>query len=590
MQFGRYFLEEQLATGGMAEIFRAKLLGVEGFEKIVALKRILPFWSGRPDFIAMLVDEAKVLVHLNHPNIVQVFELGRVERTYFIAMEFVEGMDLRHLLQSLRQQNKVLEPELAVGVLCETLKGLHYAHTRELKGTGPLKIVHRDISPQNILLSEWGEVKVSDFGIAKAMTQTHETQTGMLKGKYAYMSPEQAMGTDLDARSDLFACGLVLYELLMGRKAFPGKSDLQILDQVRRVDIVWPEVSDLNFSAALLEVLRRSLALDRRERFANAQEFCRALEACPERAPVDFAQRLGKYVQQYRPSIQSSAVNSGITAAAGEPRGSTQFHSHEVGEGTVSVVETGRREVTLGPVPLSAQALSEASPRNVRRFLPLILGALWLALAGGLTYLTVQNFFADSPVVERSKFFQSISETFQVLSPLSSSSPAPMPHLVEGVARGSLTVRVFPPQAQLTARYAGHEKSATGVLSLEEISQGTEVRVRASLAGYESSAKTFQVSKSHGDLQEEIRLSPVPLKKTEYGFITINALPWGKASIVGVVSGKGTPLTERVPVGSYRIFVDGGMGHRASGTVRVKPETTTKCRVDFKKGDGQLSC
>ncbi len=303
---------------------------------------------------------------------------------------------------------------------------------------------------------------------------------------------------------------------------------------------------------------------------------------------MDFAQRLGQYVRRWRPVLQNVVAGPATTSISEGPRDSTQFHSQGEGDVTVSLSGTEWRAALSHPPHVSAQSRAAVfQERKTQRFLPLILGGLWLALAGGLTYLTVQNFFQDSQATLEPVTSQPISEVRQSVVPSAVSSPAPLQ--AEDSPLAKLTIRAFPPQSQLVARYAGHEKNSTGILSLEGLSEGTEVKVRASLSGYESSVKTFKISERHRDLREEIRLSPVLAKKTEYGFLTINALPWGKASIAGVVSGKGTPLTERVPIGSYRVTVDGGTGHRASGTVRVNPDSTTKCRVNF-KGDGKLSC
>jgi serine/threonine protein kinase len=282
-RFGRYLIVDLIATGGMAEIFKAKLIGVMGFEKTVVIKRILPFWSERRDFVTMLVDEAKILVHLNHPNIVQVFELGCEEDAYYIAMEYVEGIDLRQLMKRCWQRGGPIPEDLALFIVREALGGLHYAHQRSLKEQGPLHIVHRDVSPQNILLSFDGEVKVTDFGIAKALIQTHETQTGVLKGKFAYMSPEQAEGGNLDARSDLFSAAVVLYELLFSRRLFAAGNDVAILDRVRRAEIPWPTEGTKWIDPQVVEVLKRALALKPQERFATGEEFRQALaQAHPE--------------------------------------------------------------------------------------------------------------------------------------------------------------------------------------------------------------------------------------------------------------------------------------------------------------------
>jgi serine/threonine protein kinase/tetratricopeptide (TPR) repeat protein len=233
--YGKYQLLELLARGGMAEVFKAKSHGVEGFEKVLVIKRILPELSRNPQFVDMFINEAKICVTLSHANIVQVFDLGKAEETYFIAMEYVAGYDLATVLARARSYKRPLPAELAVYVASEVAKALDYAHRRRDSYLRPLNIVHRDVSPQNVLLSFEGEVKLTDFGIAKARTIVEdETQMGVLKGKYAYMAPEQANGREVDARTDLFALGTVLYEALSGKNPFAAESTYDTLQNVRR--------------------------------------------------------------------------------------------------------------------------------------------------------------------------------------------------------------------------------------------------------------------------------------------------------------------------------------------------------------------
>ncbi len=235
--YGKYQLLDLLARGGMAEVFKAKSHGVEGFEKILVIKRILPELSRNPQFVEMFINEAKIAVTLSHANIVQVFDLGRADETYFIAMEYVAGYDLATILRRSAKYKRPLSQELAVFVVSELAKGLDYAHRRRDASLRPLHIVHRDVSPQNVLISFEGEVKLTDFGIAKAKTIVgDDTDHGVLKGKYAYMSPEQARGDDVDARTDLYALGIVLFEALSGKNPFHTSSSYETLRRVRDGD------------------------------------------------------------------------------------------------------------------------------------------------------------------------------------------------------------------------------------------------------------------------------------------------------------------------------------------------------------------
>ena len=231
--YGKYQLLDLLARGGMAEVFKAKSHGVEGFEKILVIKRILPELSRNPQFVEMFINEAKIAVTLSHANIVQVFDLGRADETYFIAMEYVAGYDLATILRRAHKYKLPLSQELAVFVVSELAKGLDYAHRRRDANLRPLHIVHRDVSPQNVLISFEGEVKLTDFGIAKAKTIVDDDDHGVLKGKYAYMSPEQARSEDVDARTDLYALGIVLFEALSGKNPFHTASSYETLKRVR---------------------------------------------------------------------------------------------------------------------------------------------------------------------------------------------------------------------------------------------------------------------------------------------------------------------------------------------------------------------
>ena len=232
-QFGRYTLLRPLATGGMGEVFLAKAVGVAGFQKSVVIKKILPHLANDENFVRRFIDEARLVVTLSHANIVQVFDMGKEEGAYFIAMEFVDGVDLRVLLKVCRNQQISLPLNLALYVLAEVSAGLDYAHNRQGEDGKNLQIVHRDISPSNVMLSKDGAVKLVDFGVAKSTSRLNNSLSGSLRGKVRYMSPEQANGETLTNASDVFSLGVMGYELLTGKRLFDGESDLKTLDQVR---------------------------------------------------------------------------------------------------------------------------------------------------------------------------------------------------------------------------------------------------------------------------------------------------------------------------------------------------------------------
>jgi len=279
-RFGQYEILEKIASGGMAELYRARRSGVEGFQKIVAIKKILPHLADNEGFIAMFADEAKLAAQLNHPNIVHIYDLGKIEGGgYFIAMEHVEGRDLRAILESARELQMPLPVPLAVYIASKVASALDYAHRRRDGDGRDLHIVHRDVSPQNILISYEGDIKLCDFGIAKAASKVSQTESGALKGKIQYMSPEQAWGKPIDRRSDLFSLGTVLYELLTEQKLFGGDSDMHILEKVRAAVVPAPSEANPEVPKPLDTIVGKALAREAEDRYANASDMLRDLES-----------------------------------------------------------------------------------------------------------------------------------------------------------------------------------------------------------------------------------------------------------------------------------------------------------------------
>jgi eukaryotic-like serine/threonine-protein kinase len=270
VQFGKYYLLERINVGGMAEVFKAKTFGVEGFERLLAVKRILPNIAEDEEFITMFIDEAKIAVQLQHANIAQIFDLGKVDDSFFIALEYLHGRDLRSIFDRMRNKGEALPIAMACYVTMQVCEGLDYAHNKRDAQGRELNLVHRDISPQNVLIGYEGECKLIDFGIAKAAGKASKTQAGILKGKFGYMSPEQVRGLPIDKRSDIFAVGIVLYELLTGERLFIGESDFSTLEKVRNVEITPPSSYNKKIPAELERVVLKALARDPDDRYANA--------------------------------------------------------------------------------------------------------------------------------------------------------------------------------------------------------------------------------------------------------------------------------------------------------------------------------
>jgi serine/threonine protein kinase len=299
VKFGKYYLLERINVGGMAEIFKAKSFGEAGFERLVAVKRILPSVAEDHEFIAMFVDEAKLAVQLTHPNIAQIFELGKVNDTYFIALEYVPGRDLRTVFERAKKKNEPIPIPLACYSIMKLCEGLDYAHNKKDAAGRNLDLVHRDVSPQNILLSWEGDVKLIDFGIAKAASKSSRTQAGILKGKFGYMSPEQVRGQGVDRRSDVFAAGIVLYELLTGERLFGGGDDFSTLERVRNCDFAPPSKKNPTIPEELEQIMLKSLTKNVEERHRTAMDLHDELQSFMYTSGHFFARKdLGSFMHR----------------------------------------------------------------------------------------------------------------------------------------------------------------------------------------------------------------------------------------------------------------------------------------------------
>jgi serine/threonine protein kinase len=279
-RLGKYLLLEQIAVGGMARLYRAKITGVEGFEKLIAIKTILPHLAEEKELVSSFIDEAKLAALLNHQNIVQIYDFGSMENSYFISMEFLFGKDIRIIAKKAGEKGMGISLEDALYIMSRICSGLQYAHTlKDFQGK-PLNIIHRDISPQNVIITYEGDVKIVDFGIAKAASQSSVTQHGMIKGKISYMSPEQAAGKSIDYRSDIFSAGIIFYEMVTGHKMFTGESTMQILARVRDVQYAPAEEYVTDVPKKLSVILGRALAKEPDDRYQSCGDMLSDLEEC----------------------------------------------------------------------------------------------------------------------------------------------------------------------------------------------------------------------------------------------------------------------------------------------------------------------
>ncbi|MBI2896668.1 MAG: serine/threonine protein kinase [Deltaproteobacteria bacterium] len=318
--FGKYVLVHRLAMGGMAEIFLAKQGSVsfQGFERFIVIKRILPNLSENEDFVRMFLDEARLAAQLNHPNIVQIYDIGAVDGQYFISMEYLSGRDTRRLMKKAAKRAELIPLPFALQIVHGICEGLEYAHSKTDQSGRPLSIVHRDVSPQNVHVTVDGAVKVLDFGIAKAESQMVETRAGVLKGKYSYMSPEQASGAKVDRRSDIFALGILLFEMTTGRRLFKTDNEMQTLRAVIEAGIPHPVTLLHGYPPELDRIVMRALARPLGERYQSCREMQADIEMFMVSRGIPLtAARLGNYVRELTrdepdptrlPEVQGGAV------------------------------------------------------------------------------------------------------------------------------------------------------------------------------------------------------------------------------------------------------------------------------------------
>ena len=357
-KLGNYELIERLAVGGMAELFRARRVGGHGFKKTVAIKKILPQLANNDTFVNMFVDEARITALLDHPNIVQVFEFESEDDELYLVMQLVDGSDLFTLMGKTRKLDVAMPPELAAFIAHEILAALDYAHNAEDENGEPLGIIHRDVSPGNVLISKRGNVMLTDFGIAWAYERHQKTEAGKLKGKFGYMSPEQVAGEPIDARSDVFATGILLSEMLINRHLFVGQSDLDILLMVRDADIERLTAHSGSLPEDLVAIAVKALAPRPAARYQSAREFRNALAdwlfAHKQRMSAEDLADYASWVQ-HKISARALELAHGVSEPEPEPtaKGSDVSAKRDFGkdEGTALEGPHARRKIARGSAP-----------------------------------------------------------------------------------------------------------------------------------------------------------------------------------------------------------------------------------------------
>ena len=362
-QFGNYEILRKLASGGMAEVFLAKHRGLGGFERLVCIKRILPHLSEQEDFIKMFQDEARIVANLIHPHIAQIYDIGQLDDTYYIAMEYVRGEALRRVYNGEVARGRAMPVEPAAHIAMGAASGLDFAHRQTSIDGRPMGIVHRDVSPQNVLVTYDGHVKLIDFGVAKAEGKLNETRSGVLKGKYSYMSPEQASGDPIDGRTDIFALGITIYEVTTGVRLFKRESEIETLHAVIECNVTAPGELVPGYDEELQEIVMRALAHDPDERFATAGDMERALERfLVRRGHPTSASSLAAYMQDlFAEKLADELLFGGqpweetLTPGPGDRNATREHETNE--EIDLSATErTGHSEVTEEDTEISKRS------------------------------------------------------------------------------------------------------------------------------------------------------------------------------------------------------------------------------------------
>lgn len=338
--FGHYFILEKIAQGGMAEIFKGLTYDFMGLKKFIVIKRILPHIAANKEFIDMLVAEAKIAVNLSHGNIAQIFDLGKVGDDYFIVMEYVDGKNLSQIQRKSLENRQRVPVELCVYFISALCDALDYMHRKKDEFGGDLNIVHRDISPQNIIISYSGNVKLVDFGVAKAAFKLGEGEKGILKGKFAYMSPEQAEGVEIDSRSDIFSAGIVLWEMLASQRLFKKKSNSDTVMAVKEMSVLPPSHFRNDIQSELDAIVQRALKRDSADRYQSAH---------------DMGLDLTKYLLKYYPDFKPNNVNDYIAKL---------FERDEDVTGDIHFEKTYREESTLAETSNKTKTSASTSGEN----------------------------------------------------------------------------------------------------------------------------------------------------------------------------------------------------------------------------------
>lgn len=554
-KFGKYTLLRRIAVGGMAEIFLALHRSISGFEKLLVIKRILPNLTEDEEFLRMFLDEARIAATLNHPNIAQIYDVGSVNEQYFIAMEYVHGEDLRSIVRGMKKKSVSYFPlEHSLQIIVGACAGLEYAHSRtDLQGA-PLEIVHRDISPQNILVTFTGDIKVVDFGIARAKMAGQEqiTERGQLKGKVPYMSPEQCRGEKLDRRSDIFSIGILLFELTTGRRLFRGATEFNTLRMIVEEEYPRPTQIREGYPPDLEEIVMRALARKREERYQSSRELQADLEEFirQHRIPASTL-NLSKFLEEIfeeKLATQRDALAEGKRLAdiiAEEESRAPELPSDEL----VEIDAEGRPisdSVPAQPGPSTGTFLEEKRSSGGRRIAMAIVALILVMGVGGAVV-----------------FFSRNGETNNVATDV----------------LGRIEVATNPEGAKIALD--GQETEFTTPHVFEELRAGKTYQVKLSLEGYRHELREVKLTASHPNERVSLELRPAST-----GIVVVNTLPRGaKVYLDGSEHGELTPTTipEITPNEVHTVLVKLDGYRDATDSASVEPGKVLRLNFELEE-------
>lgn len=559
----RYKLLDRIAIGGTAEVFHARFYGDDGDPQPVVIKRVLPQFARDERFRRLFLEEACVAVSVNHPNIVRVLDHGELEQTCYIALELVEGKDLGFLLARAGASDRLPSASLAAFIAAQVGEALQFIHEKTSSEGTPLKIIHRDVSPQNILVSYQGDVKLTDFGIAKSAIRQETTVDGTLRGKLDYMAPEQAALGQVDHRTDLFALGCVLYHMVLGIPPFRGENEILTLERIRLNSMAIPP-AELPTPEPMRQVLDRALRKDKEERYQQAHEMVHDLQAFMEqqRSPPT-PDALGEWVSELdkvEVTERKDAVEQAVKQLLGQ---SIDGPAAEVSKGATTVFASAR---TASPRPKTAEV--RAAPQRVR---PLNIALVVVAVLGVLGWLMWALRYCDA-----TKGSGSVDALAQV-DAKSSAVDAPFRPTDDGrVPTAPRWVRSTPSGATLLVN--GRRRGRTPLsLRLPVAPFSLELRK----PGFRPWTRKIDPRQLTGPIVAS--LTPVVQRKGT-GLLTINSLPWSRVKIDGTYVGN-TPLIKmQIPAGRHRVVLLAPGGKvRKSFVVTLRRNQSRAFTFDFTK-------